>query len=127
MYYKEELELICLIYQVDKLAAIEVVFEMNGSSCVRIIPFDDPLWFKKQDTTYKFNLAIKDPSFMNQENERFLFYFSKVYIRPLIYCTINNTESVCASTKLQSDKVDVGIEYAKTAEMPPVRTLEPGF
>jgi hypothetical protein len=116
-----------LIYQVERLAEFEVVFEMNGSSCVRIIPMDDPLWFKKQDTTYKFNLAIKDPSFMNQENERFLFYFSKVYIRPLIHCTINNTESVCAATKLQSDKVDVGIEYAKTAKMPPVRTLEPGF
>lgn len=99
---------------------------MNGTSCVRIIPID-PSWFIEQDKPFNFKLSIKDPSFMNQANDRFVFYFGKVYIRPLISCIVNNSWSLCAVANLQSNKVDLGIEYAKTAKMPPVRTLSPGY
>lgn len=154
----------------DDIAAYEVVFERNGTmSCFQIIPnVDNPMkdfrvWNKR--TKYvlcenrililiylsknEFKLILKDPS-LTINNDRFLFYFSKVSIRPLIRCekeddrddmmVMNQRKSavslrdytgkrLCALDKLQSQKIDVGIELAKTANpmQRPIRYLEPGL
>jgi len=129
----------------DDIAAYEVVFERNGTmSCFQIIPnVDNPM----KDFRNEFKLILKDPS-LTINNDRFLFYFSKVSIRPLIRCekeddrddmmVMNQRKSaaslrdytgkrLCALDKLQSQKIDVGIELAKTANpmQRPIRYLEP--
>lgn len=111
------------------------------------------MWKSNSNSNYlsknEFKLILKDPS-LTINNDRFLFYFSKVSIRPLIRCekeddrddmmVMNQRKSadslrdytgkrLCALDKLQSKKIDVGIELAKTANpmQRPIRYLEPGL
>lgn len=101
---------------IPNIEGYEIVFNNSDNdygnfSCVQLVPVKRELLNLKNE----YKLRIKDPSFLYKTYQAdHLFYFGKVFVRPLFFCSDNsikiNDKNLCARQDLKSKTYEIGIK-----------------
>jgi len=92
---------------VTDVHGFELEFKSNNqniTSCIQIIALNPQFSFA---SNVNYRLTIKDPSFLSQNNIKYIFYFGQIVVRALVKC---KSPDFCSSNVFTSENVEIGIK-----------------